>query len=65
MGRRFFEGQLGINAGRDLVHFCRVRTFEGRYSYALVPPDVGVRLNRSNLIIESGYSITSALAVQA
>jgi hypothetical protein len=64
VGRRFFEGQIGINAGRDLGPLLPRAYVQGRYSYALVPRDVGVRLNRSNVILEGGYSITTALAVR-
>jgi hypothetical protein len=64
VGRRFFECQLGMNAGRDMAPLLPRAYAQGRYSYALVPRDLGVPLNRSNIILEIGYSATSTVSVR-
>jgi hypothetical protein len=64
VGRRFPEGQLGINAGRDFGSLVPRAYAQARYSYTFVPRDESVPLNRSNAIVEIGYSITSALAAR-
>jgi hypothetical protein len=65
VGRRFLEGQVGINAARDFGPLLPNAYAQARYSYAFVPPDEGVHLNRSNAIMEIGYVITSRVAVRS
>jgi len=64
IGRGFFEGQFGIFAGRDFAPFLPRGYAQGRYAYALVPPDLGVPLNRSEAALEVGYALTSALSIR-
>jgi hypothetical protein len=64
VGRRFFEAQLGLNAGRDLGPLLPRAFAQGRYSYTLVPKELGVSLNRSNVILDLEYSLRDSLVVR-
>jgi hypothetical protein len=64
VGRGFLEGQVGIYAGRDFGPFLPRGYAQGRYAYALVPPDLEVPLNRSDAAAEIGYALTSAVSIR-
>ena len=64
-GKRTKELYLGLASGRSLEPFLPRAYVQARYFFSFVEqvvPDVG--LNRSNLDVELGYSLTSRLGVR-
>ena len=64
IGRGLLEGQVGIYAGRDFAPVLPRVYAQGRYAYALVPPDLEVPMNRSDAAAEIGYALTSAVSIR-
>jgi hypothetical protein len=65
VGRRLGEVAVGLNAGRSLAPYLPRGYVEGRYAYAFVQRDLGIPLNRSNAIIDLGYSLIPSVTVRA
>jgi len=64
IGRGLWELQIGVNLARSLEPFLPDAYVQGRYSYTFVQRDLNVPLNKSNGLVEAGYSFTSSLAVR-
>jgi hypothetical protein len=64
-GKRTRELYLGVATGRSLEPFLPRAYVQARYFYSFVEEVVpGVKINRSNLDLELGYSLTSRLSVR-
>jgi hypothetical protein len=64
-GRRFVEVPIGVHVGRDLSPILPRGYFEARYTYSFVNTDEDVPVNRSNALLEIGYSVTRLIIVRA
>jgi len=65
-GKRTKELYLGVATGRSLEPFLPDAYLQARYFYSIVEEVVpGVDLDRSNLDLELGYSLTTRLSMRA
>jgi hypothetical protein len=63
-GRHRRDVQFGANAGIDLARILPGSYLHGRYAYAIAERTNGFPFTRSNIDVEGGYAVTSALTVR-